>query len=93
MIKTFAVLWTITMFFTLKDAVMATLDVTNKASTDAEQAGAVIGTALGFSMIIGLWFVILVGALVIGVFLKKSSIVEKGPTGPLINPKVPDLDI
>jgi hypothetical protein len=40
-------------------------------------------TAIGMGMIIGLWFVVIVGALVIGLFVKKSSIVEKGPTGAL----------
>jgi hypothetical protein len=34
-------------------------------------------------MIMGLWIVVLVGALAIGLFLKKSSIVENGPTGTL----------
>lgn len=59
---------------------MAVSNVVNKASSGAEQAGAAIGTALGMGMIIGLWFVVIVGALVIGLFFKKSSIVEKGPT-------------
>ncbi len=62
---------------------MASGSVVHNASSGAEQAGAAIGTAIGMGMIIGLWFVVLVGALVIGLFLKKSSIIEKGPTGAL----------
>jgi len=54
-----------------------------KAGSEAEQAGAAIGATLGLGMIFGLWFIVLVGALVLGLFLKKSGIVEKGPTGPL----------
>ena len=46
-------------------------------------AGVTDGTAMGIGMIFGLWFVVIVGAFVIGLFLKKSSIVEKGPTGAL----------
>ena len=34
--------------------------------------------------ILPIWvFVVAVAALVLGMFLKKSSVVEKGPTGPL----------
>jgi hypothetical protein len=35
------------------------------------------------SMLMGLWFFVMVGALVIGLFVKKTSIIEKGPTGAL----------
>jgi hypothetical protein len=31
-----------------------------------------------------LWLFPVIGALVVGLFLKKNSIVERGPTGPLI---------
>ena len=66
-------------------------DAVNKASSSAEQAGAAIGTVIGIGMILGLWFFVIVGALVIGLFLKKSSIVEKGPTGALaMAPRQPE---
>jgi len=55
-----------------------------------------IGATIGLGIIFLLWFIFLVVALVLGLFLKKSSIVEKGPTGPLahsiINDKVTDLE-
>ena len=82
-IKSFAIFWTLFMFIAGVAGMMAVSNVVNKASSGAEQAGAAIGTALGMGMIIGLWFVVIVGALVIGLFFKKSSIVEKGPTGAL----------
>lgn len=82
-IKSFAIFWTLLMFVAGIAGMMAVGSVVNNASSGAEQAGAAIGSAIGMGMIIGLWFVVLVGALVIGVFLKKSSIVEKGPTGAL----------
>jgi hypothetical protein len=58
-------------------------DVAQKATSEAEQAGMAIGATIGLGMIFILWFIVLVAALVLGLFLKKSSIVEKGPTGPL----------
>ena len=82
-IKTFAIFWTVTMFVAGIMGMNAASNVVTKASSNAEQAGAAIGTALGFGMILGLWFMVVVGALVIGLFLKKSSIIEEGPTGPL----------
>jgi hypothetical protein len=82
-IKSFAIFWTLLMFVAGVAGMGAAGKVVNNASSDAEQAGAAIGTAIGMSMILGLWFVVLVGALVIGLFLKKSSVVEKGPTGAL----------
>ena len=81
--KYFAIFWTLFMFVAGVAGMMAAGNVVNKASSDAEQVGAAIGTAMGFGMILGLWFVVIVGALVIGLFLKKSSLVEKGPTGAL----------
>lgn len=82
-LRSFAIFWTITMFVAGVSGMIAVSDVTTNYSSSAEQAGAAIGTAMGMGMIIGLWFVVIVGALAIGLFLKKSSIVEKGPTGPL----------
>jgi len=82
-IKSFALFWTLLMFVAGVSGMMAVGSVVNSAKSGAEQAGAAIGTAIGMGMIMGLWFVVLVGALVIGLFLKKSSIVEKGPTGAL----------
>lgn len=82
-IKSFAMFWTLFMLVAGVSGMMAAGKVVNNANSGAEQAGAAIGTAIGMGMIGGLWFVILVAALVLGLFLKKSSIVEKGPTGGL----------
>jgi len=64
-----------------------------QASSDAEQAGAAIGTVLGLGMIFFLWFVVLVAALVLGQFLKQSSVVEKGLTGPLVQSSLTALTV
>lgn len=82
-IKSFAIFWTVLMAVAGIVGMMAAGEFVNKTTTEAEQVGAALGTALGMGMIFGLWFIVLAGALVIGLFMKKSSIVEKGPTGPL----------
>lgn len=87
-IKSFAIFWTILMFVAGVSGMIAMGGVVNEADTGAAQAGAAIGSAIGMSMIIGLWFVVLVGSLVIGLFLKKTSIVENGPTGALALDKI-----
>lgn len=83
-LKNFALLWTLTMFIA---GVMAIIGagsvVVNNTTTEAEQAGAIIGTGIGIGMLVALWFFPMIVAIVIGFFLKKSSIVENGPTGAL----------
>ncbi len=82
-LKNFALFWTVLIaVVTVWGMVTASVETAN-FQTEAEQAGAAIGTALGFGIIAFLWFVPMVGALVLGLFLKKSSVVEKGPSGPL----------
>lgn len=56
-------------------------------ASEAVEAGAAIGATLGLGLIFVVWFFPMLGAIVIGFFLKKSSIVEKGPTGPLASEK------
>lgn len=82
-IKTFAIFWTAFMFVAGVSSMMAVGDAVTETGSGAEQAGAAIGGVIGMGMIMGLWFIVVVGALVVGLFVKKSSIVEKGPTGAL----------
>jgi hypothetical protein len=79
-LKTFAVLWTIVMLAVGAHYILAASEVASTAHTGAAQAGAAIGVTLGFGVV---WFFPVVGALLLGLVLKKTSIVEKGPTGPL----------
>ncbi|MEO7928116.1 MAG: lysozyme inhibitor LprI family protein [Gallionella sp.] len=87
-VKMFALYWTITMFV----AGLAGMGVASRqvadATSSAEQAGAAIGSMLGLSLLFGLWFAVLAGALVIGLFLKKSSVIENGPTGELARQEI-----
>jgi len=82
-LRNFALFWTILMAVAAFWGMVAVSEQTATLQTEAERAGAAIGTALGLGMIAALWFFPMVGALVLGLFLKKSSVVEKGPTGPL----------
>lgn len=82
-VKVFALYWTITMFVAGIAGLGSASRAVSDASSSAEQAGAAIGSMLGLGLLIGLWFTVLVGTLVIGLFLKKSSVIENGPTGEL----------
>jgi hypothetical protein len=63
-------------------AIGAAVGATN-VSSDAEAAGAAIGVSLVVIILAVVWFFPMVGAIVLGFFLKNSAIVERGPTGPL----------
>ena len=82
-LKFFALFWTLTMFVVMLLGVVGVAGVAQQTTSEAEQVGVAIGATLGLGMIGFLWFVVMVAALVLGFFLKKSSMVEKGPTGPL----------
>ncbi|MFC1561661.1 hypothetical protein ACFL4Q_01530 [candidate division KSB1 bacterium] len=82
-LKNFALFWTITMVVAGVVGIVGISEVAQQTTSEAEQAGVAIGATLGLGMIFILWFIVVVAALVLGMFLKKSSIVEKGPTGPL----------
>jgi hypothetical protein len=82
-IKSFAIFWTLLMFIIGVSGMMFVGDFISNPHSEAEQFGAAFGTAIGMSMLMGLWFFVMVGALVIGLFVKKTSIIEKGPTGAL----------
>jgi low temperature requirement protein LtrA len=80
-LKNFALTWTILM-------VAISITVINAASqtnvnSGAEAAGAALGMGIVIVILAVLWFVPMVGAIVLGFFLKNSAIVERGPTGPL----------
>lgn len=82
-LKNFAILWTLLMIVIGIAAASGVGEVMQEAQTDAEQAGAVLGTGLGFGMLGCMWFIPMVGALIFGLFVKNSADVEEGPTGPL----------
>lgn len=83
--KGFALFWTLFMFVAAVTGMFNAGSAINEmgAASDAERAGAGLGVALGMGMLFCLWFFPLVGALVLGLLLKKGNEVEEGPTGRL----------
>jgi hypothetical protein len=80
-LKNFALTWTI-LVVVIGISAISSAAGTN-AGSDAEAAGVAIGTGIVFVILAVVWFFPMVGALVLGYFLKNSAIVERGPTGPL----------
>lgn len=87
-LKNFALLWTLTMLVITIGGMAGAGEVVSNATNDAEKAGAVIGAGIGMAMLGALWFFPMLFALILGFFLKKSSVVEKGPTGKLASQEV-----
>lgn len=83
-LKNFAILWTLVMVVAAFSAFMAMGQIAGTMRSDAERAGAGIGMVLGMGFIGAVWFFPVLGATVLGFLLKKNSIVENGPTGPLV---------
>ena len=68
-LRAFAILWTVTVAIAAAALIMA---------------GPSLGTMLGLSMIGPLWFFPMIGAVVLGLLLKKNTIIEHGPTDSLL---------
>lgn len=85
LLKNFALVWTVLMAFATMAGIGGAAETTEAAASDAEKAGAAIGMGLGVCMLGTVWFVPMVGAMVLGFFLKKDT-KEEGPTGPLAEP-------
>jgi hypothetical protein len=84
-LKNFALFWTVTMIIVAIAGMVGVSDSAKHASSQAAQAGTAIGAMLGMGMLFFLWFVPMISALVLGLFLKKATIVENGPTGELVS--------
>jgi hypothetical protein len=71
------------------------LSSVSKVATTAQSGAAKVGTAIGATLAIGImvaaWFVPVVGALLVGLLVKKSNLVETGPTGSLASLRSGDM--
>lgn len=81
-LKNFALTWTILIIAISISVIGAAIGETT-VNSDAEAAGAAIGVSIVVVILAIVWFFPMVGAIVLGFFLKNSAIVERGPTGPL----------
>jgi hypothetical protein len=77
-LRNFAMLWTMMMAVGSFTYLVELTDMSSKVVTEAERAGFGMGT------LASLWVLPTAGAACLGVLLKKDSIVETGPTGPLV---------
>jgi hypothetical protein len=78
-LRHFAWLWTVVMAVATVAGMSSAASTVSKAGSEAEQAGAAIGSVLGLGLMGALWFGVMFGALVLGLFLKNSAVVERGP--------------
>lgn len=82
-LKNFAILWTIVMAIVTVVWFLQIGRLSGGATGDAETFGKGIGILAGITALMAVWFFPTMGAAMIGFFLKKNTIVETGPTGPL----------
>ncbi|MCF8023852.1 MAG: hypothetical protein K9L17_14365 [Clostridiales bacterium] len=87
-LKNFAIFWTILAIVQEITIILMMPSVVDQSMSEAEQAGAALGSTFAALIIPVVWFIGMVFALILGFFLKKSSIVEKGPTGALSNSSI-----
>jgi hypothetical protein len=78
--KSFAIIWTAFMLVAGVSARLATRAAVAKAGVTAGHAGEAMLTGFSFSLIAGLWFLILVADLGIGLYFRKPGSVEIGST-------------
>ena len=83
-LKNFAILWTIVMAIATVAALLNIADVTKRLTSEAELAGAGLGTLIVIAVLGAVWFFPTMGAAMIGFMVKKNTIVEIGPTGSLV---------
>jgi len=81
----FAFYWTTLMVTVAIDYSFRLSNQGQSLQGQAQQVGYTIGATIGFGMLFLLWFLPLMGAFVIGLFLRKASVIERGPTGPLMD--------
>ena len=84
-VKNFALIWTLFIGFIILVVFFGGLGISSLSEGGADQAVVIVGLiAFGFIMM-ALWFCVAVPMLVLGLFIKQFSVIERGPTGPLKN--------
>ncbi len=80
-LKNIALFWTITYATFGISSLFPAVGI--GTANELKYAGAATGANLDILFIVGQWFCGTVGVLLVGTFLKKSAVIEKGPTGAL----------
>ena len=81
-LKNFALTWTVLMVMMTAVSLSATVNMPATTS-GAASLGRGIALAVALAGFGGAWLFPMIGALVLGFFLRKSHVVERGPTGRL----------
>ncbi len=77
-LKFFALCWTLFMLGTSMVGVYANSHTINGAFTSEEISEIALGTTIDIAMMFVLWLFVIFGALVLGLFLRKPSVVDVG---------------
>jgi hypothetical protein len=88
-LRNFAITWTILMAIAAFVGLLAAGKSVSHADSEAAQTGAGLGILLGMGLLGMVWFVPMIGTVVLGFILKKANANEVGPTGPLATPNLP----
>jgi H+/Cl- antiporter ClcA len=78
-LKNFAIVWTILILLGAMAGLYDSGQQLQRPMSEAEKFGSGLGIIAGLGLWGALWFFPVLGALVLGLLLKKSSIVERGP--------------
>lgn len=89
--KSFLLLWSFLLGYCMLAGMINVSDhLGGREMSDAAQAGAAIGVGIGLGMFFCLWIGVAIPVLVIGLLLKKNTIVEAGlPAAPTTSPVIP----
>jgi hypothetical protein len=82
-LRNFALTWTVLLLGFAVAYLMTVSSATQSIDSDAGRVGAGIGVTLVFVLLAAVWFFPMFGAIVLGYFLRKTALIERGPTGPL----------
>jgi hypothetical protein len=85
LLKNFAVFWTIVMAVVSIGILNAAVKGTSNLDDEWARAGAGLGITVVIAALGAIWFFPTAGAAILGFFLKKNSLIETGPTGPMVN--------
>jgi len=83
-LRILALVWTVAMLAVGVSYAASVGKVASTAGTDPQKIGVAIGGTLGIAFLLGAWFLPVLAAVVVGLLVRKSSLVETGPTGPLV---------
>jgi len=87
--KYFAMTWSVfTAFAVIEYSVVVS---SMQSANEFEEIGAAIGATIGYGLMASIWFFVVLSSLIIGLFLKKNTIIETGPTGQLVSEEPADV--